>query len=79
MGRYSDAELNAAVITAAYDLLSKKEAAGEAQPLGEMIPEDQLIDAADPTSIELAPARWWTLPPGEKMNETKAEQAERKL
>ena len=36
-----------------------------------MIPEDQLIDAADPTSIELAPGAVVDLAPGEKMNETK--------
>lgn len=71
LGRYSDAELNAAVITAAYTIFIEKEAAGEAPPLGEMIPEDQLIDAADPTSIELAPGAVVDLAPGEKMNETK--------
>lgn len=71
LGRYSDAELNAAVITAAYTIFIEKDSAGEAPPLGEMLPEDQQIDAADPTSIELAPGAIVDLNPGEKMNETK--------
>mgnify|MGYP004632710847 FL=1 len=71
LGRYSDAELNAAVITAAYTIFIEKEAAGEAPPLGQMLPDDQLIDAQDPTSIELAPGAVVDLAPGEKMNETK--------
>lgn len=71
LGRYSDAELNAAVITAAYTIFIEKEQAGEAPPLGEMLPPDMQIDAQDPTSIELAPGAIVDLNPGEKMAETK--------
>lgn len=52
LGRYTEAELMAAVVSGMFTVFIKTEMPGEG-PLGEGIPEDQLIDTEDPYSYEL--------------------------
>lgn len=54
LGRYSEAELMAALVSSMYTVFIKSESPEEA-PLGSAIPEDQQVDAGDENSYELAP------------------------
>ncbi len=53
LGRYTEAEINAAVISAMFTVFVESAYAAEERPFGEMIPPDQLIDTQDQSSIEL--------------------------
>lgn len=53
LGRYSDAELMAAVISGMFTVFIKSQT--PENPIGEAIPLDQQVDAGDPGSIELGP------------------------
>ena len=67
LGRYADAELDAAVISAMFTVFIKKDAPSDERPLGEVLPPDQLLDAQDQSSIELAPGAIVDLNPGESI------------
>ena len=66
LGRYTDAEITAAVISSMFTVFIKSQTASDAPPIGEMLPEDQQIDSADPSSIELGPGAIMSLNPGEE-------------
>ena len=55
LGRYTDAEITAAVISAMFTVFVKSQNPSDGRPFGEMIPAEELIDNADQSSIELGP------------------------
>lgn len=66
LGRYTEAELNAALIAASVTVMIERENASEYRPFGEQeAPSDLPQDEA---GIELAPAAVFDLAPGEKAN-----------
>lgn len=65
LGRYTDAEITAAVISAMFTVFVKSATVQDGKPIGEMLPPDMLIDAQDQGSIELAPGAVVALNPGE--------------
>lgn len=54
LGRYTDAEITAAVISAMFTVFISKKTPSLGRPLGEVIPPNQQIDAQDRGTIELA-------------------------
>lgn len=68
IGRYTEAELTAAVIASYFTIFIEKEEDSGEPPLGEAIPIEQQIDAEDETSIEIAPGAVYDLGAGEKAN-----------
>ena len=68
LGRYTEAELVAAVISGYLTVFIEKESNTPESPLGEMIPEEQQIDREDPATIEMAPGAIVDLNEGEKAN-----------
>lgn len=67
LGRYTDAEITAAVLSAMFTVFVKSAAPNDGRPFGEMIPEEERIDEQDKTSIELAPGAIIDLAPGEEV------------
>ena len=67
LGRYTEAEINAAVISAMFTVFVESAYAAEERPFGEMIPPDQLIDTQDQSSIELGNGAVVSLNTGEKV------------
>ena len=65
LGRYTDAEITAAVLSAYFTVLVKSEVANDGRPFGELLPPEQLIDSQDQSSIELGPGAIVSLNPGE--------------
>lgn len=65
LGRYTDAEITAAVLSAMFTVFVKSASANDGRPFGEMLPPDMLIDAQDQSSIELGPGAILSLNPGE--------------
>lgn len=70
LGRYTDAELVAAVISGMFTVFIEKENASEDDAIGSMIPDDMQIDTEDDTSIELAPGAVIDLNNGEKIHDS---------
>lgn len=71
LGRYTEAELVAAVVSGMFTVFIEKEGVGNGEfAIGEMIPEDQQIDRNDQSTIELAPGAIVDLNEGEKANAT---------
>ncbi len=66
LGRYTDAEIMAAVLSAMFTVFIEKEAAADGRPFGEMLPSGEQIDSQDNSSIELGPGAIVDLGPGEK-------------
>ncbi len=66
MGRYTEAEINAAVISAMFTVFIQPESITDTRPLGEMIPEDERVDDRDQTTIEMGSGAIVSLNPGEK-------------
>lgn len=67
MGRYTDAELVAAVIDAFMAVFIESEEGGEETPFGEMdVPEEAKVDGGDKKSVEMGPGLVVDLAPGEK-------------
>lgn len=54
LGRYTDAEITAAVISAMFTVFISKKTPSLGRPLGEVIPPNQQIDTQDRGTIELA-------------------------
>ena len=55
LGRYTDAELVAAVVSGMFTVFIEKESPEDGPPIGSSIPEEMQVDAEDETTIELAP------------------------
>ena len=70
LGRYTDAELIAAVVSGLFTVFIEKEDASSEDAIGSMIPEEEQVDAADETSLELGPGAVMDLNPGEKIHDT---------
>lgn len=68
LGRYSEAEIMAAVINGLFTVFIEKESISDDTPFGEIVPEDMQVDAQDENSIELAPGAVIDLGEGEKAN-----------
>lgn len=68
LGRYTDAEITAAVLSSMFTVFVTSENATEGRPFGEMLPPDMQIDAQDQGSIELGPGAILDLNPGEKVD-----------
>lgn len=69
LGRYTDAELVAAVVSGLFTVFIEKEDASEGAALGEVIPEEQQVDAEDEDSMELGPGAVLELGEGEKAHD----------
>ena len=52
LGRYTDAEITAAVISAMFTVFVKSQNPSDGRPFGEMIPAEELIDSADQSSTQ---------------------------
>lgn len=65
LGRYTEAEITAAVISAMFTVFVKPATVQTGKPIGEAIPPEMLIDAEDQGSIEMAPGAILALNPGE--------------
>lgn len=70
LGRYTDAELVAAVVSGLFTVFIERENSEEGPPIGSSIPEEQQVDAEDENSIEMAPGAVIDLNEGEKANAT---------
>lgn len=68
LGRYTEAEVLAAVINGLFTVFIEKESASDDVPFGESVPEELQVDAEDEGSIELAPGAVIDLGEGEKAN-----------
>lgn len=68
LGRYTEAEVLAAVINGLFTVFIEKESASDDMPFGEAVPEDMQVDSEDEGSIELAPGAVIDLGEGEKAN-----------
>lgn len=69
LGRYTDAELMAAVISGMYTIFIETQEENYQEPLlGESIPEYDRVDDADPNTIEIGNGAVVQLAPGEKAN-----------
>ena len=69
IGRYTDAELVAAVVSGMFTVFIEKADASSEDAIGSMIPEEEQVDAEDETSIELAPGAVIDLNEGEKAHD----------
>ena len=69
LGRYTDAELVAAVVSGMFTVFIEKESASRDGGFGEIIPEDAQVDAGDDSTIELAPGAIVDLNEGEKAHD----------
>ena len=69
LGRYTDAELVAAVVSGMFTVFIEKESASAEGGFGEVIPLEDQIDAGDENSIELAPGAIVDLNEGEKAHD----------
>ena len=65
LGRYTQAEIDAAVISAFFTVLVKPAAVQNGQPIGQYIPKEELVDSGDPGSIEMGTASVLALNPGD--------------
>lgn len=65
LGRYTEAEITAAVISAMFTVFIQSQTVQNGKPIGEMIPPEQLIDAQDQGSIEMGNGAIVALGPGE--------------
>lgn len=69
LGRYTDAELVAAVVSGMFTVFIEKEDASSEPSVGSIIPEEEQVDAEDENSIELAPGAVIDLNEGEKAHD----------
>lgn len=70
LGRYTDAELIAAVVSGFFTVFIEKEDGNGEEPIGSMIPEEQQVDMEDEYSMELGPGAVIDLNEGEKIHDT---------
>lgn len=69
LGRYTDAELVAAVVSGMFTVFIEKADASSEDAIGSMLPEEVQVDAEDETTIELAPGAVIDLNEGEKAHD----------
>lgn len=69
LGRYTDAELVAAVVSGMFTVFIEKADASSEDAIGSIIPEEAQVDAEDETTIELAPGAVIDLNEGEKAHD----------
>lgn len=69
LGRYTDAELVAAVVSSMFTVFIEKADASSEDAIGSIIPEEVQVDAEDETTIELAPGAVIDLNEGEKAHD----------
>ena len=67
LGRYTEAEITAAVISAMFTVFVESATVQNGKPIGEAIAPEELIDSQDQASIELAPGSVIALNPGQKV------------
>lgn len=70
LGRYTDAELVAAVVSGMFTIFIEKADASAEDAIGSMLPEEVQVDAEDESTIELAPGAVIDLNEGEKAHDT---------
>lgn len=68
LGRYTDAELIAAVVSGMFTVFIEKEGYSNERPFGEMIGQEQQVDITDENTIELGAGAIVDLNEGEKAN-----------
>lgn len=69
LGRYTDAELVAAVVSGMFTVFIEKESASSDIPIGEIVPQAAQVDSVDESTIELAPGAVIDLNEGEKAHD----------
>ena len=69
LGRYTDAELVAAIVSGLFTIFIEKESASDEGGFGEVVPEELQVDGADENSIELYPGLVTDLNEGEKAHD----------
>lgn len=69
LGRYTDAELIAAVVSGMFTVFIEKEGASNDNGFGEIVPEEDQIDSNDDSTLELAPGAIVDLNEGEKAHD----------
>lgn len=69
LGRYTDAELVAAVVSGMFTVFIEKDGVSSDGAFGEVIAEEQQVDSGDENSIELAPGAVVDLGSGEKAHD----------
>lgn len=69
LGRYTDAELVAAVVSGMFTVFIEKADTSSEDAIGSMLPEEVQVDAEDETTIELAPGAVIDLNEGEKAHD----------
>lgn len=69
LGRYTDAELVAAVVSGLFTVFIEKNANSEEAGFGEVVPREEQVDANDENSLELAPGAIIDLNEGEKAHD----------
>lgn len=67
LGRYTDAEVTSAVLSAMFTVAVLKDNPADGRPFGEMLPPEMRIDEADYGTIELGPGAIIDMAPGEKV------------
>lgn len=65
LGRYTQAEIDAAVISAYFTVLVKPASVQNGSPIGQYIPQEAQVDSADPGSIEMGQGTILSLNPGD--------------
>ena len=73
LGRYTEAEITAAVISAMFTVFIESATVQNGKPIGEALPPEQLIDAQDQGTIELGNGAIVALNPGETVEFAKPE------
>jgi lambda family phage portal protein len=68
LGRYTEAEITAAVINGMLTVFIQKQGITDEAPLGSVVPENEQVDRGDERSIELAPGAVIDLENGETAN-----------
>lgn len=67
LSRYTEAEINAAVVSSLITIFIEKESQSNLPPIGELTePEEALVDYGDKNTMELGSGAVWDLAPGEK-------------
>lgn len=69
LGRYTDAELVAAVVSGMFTVFIEKDGSDDDEPIGSAIPEEAQVDAEDESTLELAPGAVIDLGDGEKAHD----------